>query len=80
MYNTYILFSESLGKYYTGHTEDIVRRLSEHNMGKTPYLKSGIPWTVVFTQTFSLRSEAMALELKIKKRGAKRFLADQPNP
>jgi len=75
---TYILFSESLGKYYTGHTENVARRITEHNTGKTPYLKSGIPWALVFTQTFSSRSEAMALELKIKKRGAKRFLADQP--
>jgi len=77
MYSTYILFSESLGKYYTGHTEDVARRITEHNMGKTPYMKSGIPWTLVFTQTFISRSEAMILELKIKKRGAKRFLADQ---
>jgi len=78
MYYTYILFSESLGKYYTGHTENVARRITEHNVGKTPYLKSGIPWALVFTQTFSSRSEAMALELKIKKCGAKRFLADQP--
>ena len=76
MYYTYILFSESLGKYYTGQTEDIARRLLEHNTGKTEYMKTGVPWVLVFAESFGSRSEAMALEQKIKKRRAKRYLID----
>jgi putative endonuclease len=76
MYYTYILFSEKLGKYYTGQTEDMDRRLDEHNRGKTTFMKFGIPWKLVFLSSFSIRGQAMALEKKIKQRGAKRFLED----
>ena len=31
MYIVYILYSSRLDKYYIGRTNDIVRRLSEHN-------------------------------------------------
>ncbi|MBK7232207.1 MAG: GIY-YIG nuclease family protein [Saprospiraceae bacterium] len=34
-YSVYILFSESLQRYYTGSTNDIVRRFMEHNSGKS---------------------------------------------
>jgi len=77
LYYTYILYSKSLQKYYTGQTENISRRLEEHNRGKTSFMKSGIPWIIVFSKEFSTRSEAMALEKQIKKRGASRFIEDQ---
>ena len=73
---TYILFSESVSKYYTGHTHDLVNRLTEHNQGETPSIKTGIPWKIVWTSEFSTRAEAMNTEAQIKKRGAKRFLSD----
>jgi putative endonuclease len=70
----YILYSESANKYYTGHTQDIESRLTEHNKGKTTSIKYGIPWFLVFSHTCENRSEAMKLEKKIKSRGAIRFL------
>jgi putative endonuclease len=39
-------------------------------------MKSGIPWRIVFRKDFPSRSEAVQLEIEIKKRGARRFLAD----
>ena len=76
MFTTYILYSLNLRKFYTGQTEDIERRLEEHNRGKTPFMKKGIPWKLLYSQSFETRSEAMQLEKKIKKRGAQRFLID----
>jgi putative endonuclease len=76
MYYTYILYSETLKKCYTGQTEDLNRRIEEHNTGMTAFMKRGIPWTIFYSQKFSTRSEALILEKKIKKRGAKRFLED----
>jgi len=35
-----------------------------------------VPWEVIHTREFATRSEATALETKIKKRGAERFLSD----
>jgi putative endonuclease len=72
----YILFSSSLQKFYTGQTHDLQNRLEEHNSGKTPSIKKGIPWKLVWSLEVESRSEAMKWEIKIKSRGAKRFLED----
>ena len=72
----YILFSNSLNKYYTGQTNDLSSRLERHNSGREKYTKTGTPWELVWSTDCKDRSEAMKLENKIKKRGAKRFLED----
>ena len=76
MYCVYILESKSLSKYYTGQCNDLSDRLRRHNSGQTPSIKHGIPWELVWSQSVVSRAEAMALEKKIKSRGAKRFLED----
>ena len=76
-YYTYIIFSESTGRYYIGHTHDLTNRLFEHNSGETKSNKAGIPWMLMWSMKFESRSEAMAIEKKIKSRGAARFLIDQ---
>jgi putative endonuclease len=76
MLTVYILFSKSISKYYTGHTQDLNNRLHEHNGGETTSIRNGIPWEIIWTMDFNSRAEAMSLETKIKKRGAKRFLED----
>jgi putative endonuclease len=76
MYNTYILYSPRIKRIYTGHTEDIERRLEEHNRGKTSFSAKGKPWQIVFSKAFSSRADAIKLEKFIKKRGAARFLND----
>jgi putative endonuclease len=77
MYTTYILHSKKINKFYSGQTDNMVRRLEEHNRGKTKFMNSGSPWLLVFSVTFDTRSEAVILETKIKKRGAARFLQDK---
>ncbi len=76
MYIVYILFSKSSLKYYTGQTDDLENRLQRHNSGLSLSTKSGKPWELIYQIQFSTRSEAMLLEKKIKKRGAKRYLED----
>ncbi len=76
MFKTYILFSDTISKYYTGHSQDLENRLTEHNSGETSSIKGGIPWRVVWFQELSTRRLAIELENKIKKRGASRFLSD----
>ena len=72
----YILFSEKSSKYYVGQTTDIAERLKRHNSGRVNSTKYGIPWTVVLQIEVLNRSQAVALEAKIKKRGAKRYIDD----
>ena len=73
----YILYSEKSSRYYVGQTADIDKRLERHNLGNVPSTKHGTPWKLVLQLKVSTRSEAMILEKKIKKRGAKRFIDNQ---
>ena len=70
----YILFSEKSSRYYVGQTADIEERLKRHHSGRVNSTKYGIPWKIVLQIEVLNRSEAMLLENKIKKRGAKRYI------
>ncbi|MCD4730571.1 MAG: GIY-YIG nuclease family protein [Bacteroidales bacterium] len=72
----YILYSDSLEKCYVGHTNDLKRRMHEHNSGHSKFTRSGKPWKLRKTIECSTRQEAVQLEFKIKKRGIKRYLED----
>jgi len=72
----YILYSETRSGYYVGQTTDIEKRLKRHNSGKVISTRGGLPWELVLQLEVPTRSEAMLLERKIKKRGAKRFIND----
>ena len=76
-YYVYILYSETSSKYYVGQTADIKKRLKRHNQGGVPSTKYGSPWKLVLQLEVLDRSEAVILEKKIKKRGAKRTIDDQ---
>ena len=76
MYEVYVIYSRSLHRHYVGQTKDFGSRLGRHNSGKVPSTKHGVPWEVLFTQKVTSRSEAVRLESKIKKRGAKRYLEE----
>ncbi len=73
---TYILFSESAQRFYTGSCNVLKKRFDRHNRSNVPSTKHGVPWTLVWSHELSSRSEAQQLEKKIKKRGASRFLND----
>ncbi|WP_265244110.1 GIY-YIG nuclease family protein [Muriicola sp. Z0-33] len=72
----YILFSDQRSRYYVGQTTDIDKRLKRHNLGRVPSTKYGVPWKLVLQISVSNKTEALILERKIKKRGAKRYLDD----
>ena len=76
MFYVYILYSSLTGKYYTGHTENLKRRIEEHNARTNKSTAKGIPWEKIYSQEVNTRGEAMKLENRIKKRGARRFLED----
>ncbi len=75
-YVVYILYSQKRSRYYVGQTQNITKRLERHNKGLVKSTKSGVPWDLVTTIYVENRSEALLLEKRIKKRGAKRFLKD----
>jgi putative endonuclease len=74
MYTVYILHSDSLDKFYVGYTNDLTRRLSEHNRHKGKFTDAGIPWKIVHSEIFSTKKEAMSREKFIKSRKSKEFI------
>ncbi len=55
------------GSYYTGHSEDLERRLAEHQPGGVPgYTATKRPVRLVFTESFQSRDEAFLAERQIE--------------
>ena len=55
------------GSYYIGHTDDIEKRISEHEQGQVSgYTKTRLPIKVVYVQDFMTRDEAINAEQQIK--------------
>jgi putative endonuclease len=75
-FRVYILWSESLQKFYVGSTNDLIDRLYRHNAGYEKYTSKGKPWKLIHEITCIDRKEAFNLEMKIKSRGIKRYLDD----
>ena len=55
------------GTYYTGHTDDLERRVGQHHSGAYKgYTFERRPLELVWTEEFQTREEALATELRIK--------------
>ena len=70
----YILYSESIDKFYKGQTDDIHGRLIRHNNGYESATRNGIPWILLWKIEKPTRSSAMILEQKLKNLSKKRLL------
>ena len=66
MYFVYILFSSSFNRYYTGHTDNLPKRLKDHNNGKVRSTRAYRLWVVIHTETYKTKSEAYKREMQIK--------------
>ena len=54
--------------FYIGHTDDIEKRLSEHNLGLYEnYTSTRRPLTLIHTTLFPTRHEAILAEKKLKR-------------
>ena len=55
------------GSYYTGHTDNLETRIVQHKTrAYTGYTATRLPVTIVFSQPFPTREEALASEQQIK--------------
>ncbi|VVT06185.1 rRNA methyltransferase [Sphingomonas aurantiaca] len=53
--------------YYTGHTDDLERRIDQHNLGEIPgYTQTRRPVELMWSQEFPSRQEALAAEFQVK--------------
>jgi len=74
MYYTYILYSDSLDKYYVGYTSDINSRLDHHNRAASRYTKRGIPWKLMYYEVYSSKHDAIKREQEIKKMKSRKYI------
>ena len=55
------------GSYYTGHTDNLEYRVAMHQEGRIDgYTATRQPVTLVFSEQFGTRMEALEMELRIK--------------
>ncbi len=66
MYYVYIIKSGKTGKIYTGSTEDLRKRISEHNMGKVVSTKASCPWKIIYYEAFVSKNDARREEIFLK--------------
>ncbi|MFC4097584.1 GIY-YIG nuclease family protein [Euzebyella saccharophila] len=75
IYSVYILYSESLDKYYVGHTGETIKiRLRKHLSDHSGFTAKVKDWKIVFTENFSTKAEAYQREMNIKKRKSRRYI------
>ena len=70
----YILKSFKNLRYYIGSTNNIQRRLEEHNSGKSTYTKLIKPFELVFYQEYSTVKEAKQIEYKLKRLKSRKII------
>lgn len=66
MYHTYILKNSISGRHYIGSTNDLERRIFEHNRGQTKSTRQQGRWELVYQEEYNTKEEAISRELLIK--------------
>jgi len=66
MFYVYVLRSQKTGHRYIGSCEDRDERLRRHNAGETKATRYGVPWTMVYSEPFATRLEAIRRERYFK--------------
>jgi putative endonuclease len=63
----YILQSKSTGRFYIGSTNELARRISEHNRQHSLATRGRGPWELVYQEPYEALLEARRRELEIKR-------------
>ena len=76
MYFIYILYSRKIDRYYVGTTDDVAKRLVEHNSGlyNNSFTSKGIPWDLRLSFECDSSEAAYDLERFLKKMKSRIFL------
>ena len=74
MFYVYVILSETHNSRYIGYTENLERRLKEHNSGGHKYTSGRRPWKLIHFESFPTKSEAMKRELFLKSGVGRKYL------
>ncbi len=76
-YYVYVLQSEKDGNFYVGYTNDIKRRLEEHNSGKVPSTKDRKPLKLIYWEGCLNQQDATRREKYLKTAWGKRYIKNR---
>ena len=74
MFYVYVLKSSKNGRLYTGSTNDLKRRLIEHNGQQSKYTKYTAPFDLIYKEKHLTKAEAYKRELFLKTGKGREFL------
>lgn len=72
----YILQSLVNNRYYIGSTNDLDRRLQEHNDGRGKYTNLTKPFRLVFNQSYHSLNDARSIERRLKKMKSRKIIEE----
>ena len=78
-YYFYVLQSKTTGQFYVGHTENLTRRIFEHNNNRTISIKNRGPWELYHFEEYSTRSEPAQRERYVKKMKSRVYIENMAN-
>jgi putative endonuclease len=71
---TYVLYSDTHKRLYIGQTDNLDRRLLQHNKGKVPSTRAYLPYKLIYTESFDRRIDAVKREKELKNTEGRRLL------
>ena len=74
MYYTYVLQSEKDRKLYIGYTNDVRRRLAEHNSGESLSTAPRRPFTLIYCESYRNKRDALVREKFLKTGWGRNYL------
>lgn len=74
MYYSYILINSDRTKTYIGHTDNLNRRLKEHNSGNNKFTSKFGPWEVKHFEKFDELVHAIKREKYFKSCTGRKFI------
>ncbi len=77
MYYVYILRSIKDNLLYTGYTNDISRRIAEHNRGYVQSTRRRRPLNLIYYEAYIEKADAINREVFLKSGSGKRYLKKQ---
>lgn len=74
MYYVYVLISKKDGKFYTGSTDDLKRRMYEHNSGKVAWTSKCKPVHLIYYEASINEIDARRREKYLKSGMGKKYI------
>ena len=77
MFYTYIIKSKKDDKWYTGSTNDLRKRLKQHDENRSTYTKGRGPWDLIYYEACLNEDDARSREKYLKSGMGRRYLKNR---